>query len=102
MEDGDEGVIAYLKSDAAKEEPFFLVVSLVNPHDVLAYPNETDDNGYSDPSWFIGDIGLPETVDEDLSTKPKVQRNSWNCPTVGLELWRPPRISLIISTSTAT
>jgi len=38
VEEGDEGVIAYLQSDAAKQGPFFLVVSLVNPHDVLAYP----------------------------------------------------------------
>jgi choline-sulfatase len=54
VEEGDEGVIAYLQSDAAKQGPFFLVVSLVNPHDVLAYPKENEANGYSDPSWFEG------------------------------------------------
>ncbi len=73
---GQEGVVAYLQSSDAKSKPFALVVSLVNPHDVLAYPNGTADytNGYTAPSWFQGDIGLPATVDEDLSTKPHVQK----------------------------
>jgi arylsulfatase A-like enzyme len=74
MEDGDEGVLAYLKTQAAAESPFFLVVSLVNPHDVLGYPAATGAlaNGYTD-EWLCGDIELPPTVVEDLSTKPKVQ-----------------------------
>jgi choline-sulfatase len=70
---GDEGVFQYLGSVAAQQQPFFLVVSLVNPHDVLFYPSTYQDAGYDD-SWLQGDIGLPETVDEDLSTKPAVQR----------------------------
>lgn len=69
---GKEGVLAYLKSEATKQQPFFLVVSLVNPHDVLAYPNTAFDNGYN-RKWVQGDIGLPATVSEDLSTKPAVQ-----------------------------
>ena len=73
VEDGEEGVLAYLRSDAPKQGPFFLVVSLVNPHDVLAYPNTAFDYGYK-KTWLIGDISLPVTVDEDLSTKPRVQR----------------------------
>jgi choline-sulfatase len=80
---GDEGVIAYLKSDAAKQGPFFLVVSLVNPHDVLAYPSTAMDNGYN-PSWLVGDIRLPATVDEDLSTKPAVQRQFLDLTNIGL------------------
>jgi choline-sulfatase len=48
-------------------------VSLVNPHDVLMYPKALDEAGYDD-SWLGGPIKLPETVDEDLSTKPRVQR----------------------------
>ena len=70
--DGDEGVLAYINSVAAQSQPFFLVVSLVNPHDVLFYPNNFNASGY-DQSYLDGDIGLPETVDEDLSTKPTVQ-----------------------------
>jgi choline-sulfatase len=70
---GDEGVLDYLRSQAAKQQPFFLVVSLVNPHDVLMYPKNYVEAGY-DESWLKGDIGLPETVDEDLSTKPRCQQ----------------------------
>ena len=72
METGNEGVLAYLRSVAKEQQPFFLVVSLVNPHDVLFYPKTYIDAGYDD-SWLQGDIGLPATVDEDLSTKPSVQ-----------------------------
>ena len=35
---GRQGALQYLESQAAKEQPFFMVVSLVNPHDVLMYP----------------------------------------------------------------
>lgn len=71
---GDEGALAYLRSAAAKQQPFFLIVSLVNPHDVLFYPNTYQEAGYEDGAWFRGDIGVPATVGEDLSTKPVVQR----------------------------
>jgi arylsulfatase A-like enzyme len=73
VQSGDEGVLQYLSSVAAGQQPFFLVVSLVNPHDVLLYPKNYIAAGYDD-SWIQGDIDLPETVDEDLSTKPIVQR----------------------------
>jgi choline-sulfatase len=69
-----EGVLEYLHSAAAREQPFFLVVSLVNPHDVLFYPTDSfEEAGYTD-SWLLGDIEPPATVGEDLSTKPVVQR----------------------------
>uniref|UniRef100_A0A6J5ZZT0 Unannotated protein n=1 Tax=freshwater metagenome TaxID=449393 RepID=A0A6J5ZZT0_9ZZZZ len=72
MSDGDEGVLAYINSVAATQAPFFLVISLVNPHDVLFYPSSFDDSEY--PSDDLdGDIKLPSTVDENLKTKPKVQ-----------------------------
>lgn len=72
---GDEGVLQYLGSVAATQQPFFLVVSLVNPHDVLFYPRtyRQGDTGY-DRSWLQGPIGLPATVNESLRTKPRVQR----------------------------
>ena len=71
--EGREGALAYLRSQAAKQRPFFLTVSLVNPHDVLAYPAAMAAFGYDD-SWLASTgIGLPATVDEDLSTKPAVQ-----------------------------
>lgn len=72
-EAGDEGVIQYLSSAAAKQQPFFLVISLVNPHDVLFYPSKTFEEAGYDDSWIQGNIGVPETNEEDLSTKPTVQ-----------------------------
>jgi choline-sulfatase len=50
-----------------------MIVSLINPHDVLMYPSKYRRAGYND-SWLEGGIGLPATVDEDLSTKPSAQR----------------------------
>jgi len=73
MEAGEEGALAYLRSVAAQQQPFFMVISLVNPHDVLFYPKTYTDAGYDD-SWLEGEIELPATVDEDLSTKPSAQK----------------------------
>jgi arylsulfatase A-like enzyme len=67
-----EGVLAYLKRAAKARQPFSLVVSLVNPHDVLMYPKNLAAAGYSD-EWVLGDIELPGSVDEDLASKPKIQ-----------------------------
>ncbi len=39
--DGAEGILQYLSTAAAKQQPFFMVISLVNPHDVLFYPGTT-------------------------------------------------------------
>ena len=71
---GNEGALEYLRSEAARQQPFFMVISLVNPHDVLFYPSTYPEAGYLDKEWFEGDIGLPPTVNEDLSTKPSVQQ----------------------------
>jgi arylsulfatase A-like enzyme len=51
-------------------EPFCLVVSLVNPHDVLGFPASYERGGYSDASFRDLAVGLPPTIDEDLSSKP--------------------------------
>jgi choline-sulfatase len=71
-EAGTEGTLQYLSGTAALNQPFFMVVSLVNPHDVLFYPSNYLAGGY-DEAWLNGEIGLPATVHEDLSTKPTVQ-----------------------------
>ena len=39
-------MIDYLTSQAAQDQPFFLVVSIVNPHDVLMYPSKYIDAGF--------------------------------------------------------
>jgi choline-sulfatase len=69
---GTEGAVQYLSHTAALSQPFFMVVSLVNPHDVLLYPSAFSAGGYGD-TWLDGEIQLPATVNEDLSTKPAVQ-----------------------------
>lgn len=71
---GEEGILQYLTTAASGEKPFCLIISLVNPHDVLLYPKNYVAGGYDD-SWLEGEIQLPETVDEDLSTKPSAQEN---------------------------
>jgi choline-sulfatase len=70
---GTEGAIQYLSSAAAKQQPFFMVISLVNPHDVLFYPSKTFEEAGYDDSWLQGSIQPPATNEEDLSTKPSVQ-----------------------------
>jgi choline-sulfatase len=54
-------------------EPFCLILSLVNPHDVLGYPGSYIAGGY-DPAEFR-DLGVepPPTLDENLRDKPGVQ-----------------------------
>src|SRR4029079_13777405 len=54
---GKEGALAYLNSVAATQQPFFMIISLVNPHDVLFYPNNYLAAGY-DSSWLVGDIRI--------------------------------------------
>jgi choline-sulfatase len=71
-EAGTEGAVQYLSSTAAQSQPFLMVVSLVNPHDVLFYPKTYVSGGY-DESWLEGEIEPPATANEDLSTKPTVQ-----------------------------
>jgi hypothetical protein len=63
-----EGALEYLRCEASHEQPFCLIISLVNPHDVLLYPNNYLTAGYDD-TWLLGDVGLPKTVHEDLLTR---------------------------------
>jgi arylsulfatase A-like enzyme len=71
----NEGALQYLRQVAPRRQrPFFMIISLVNPHDVLFYPGDNFEGAGYEDAWLVGDIGLPETVDEDLATKPVVQR----------------------------
>ena len=70
---GDEGALQFLTSAAASQQPFFMIISLVNPHDVLEYPRNLGAAGYSN-EWLEGQIGLPATVGEDLKPKPRAQQ----------------------------
>ncbi len=55
--------------------PYCLVVSLVNPHDVLAYPQTAGTYGYHSSTWSGREIKLPATVNEQLlkNKKPLAQ-----------------------------
>jgi choline-sulfatase len=53
-------------------EPFCLVFSLVNPHDVLGYPSSFVRGGYTAEQFAGLGVPLPPTVDEDLRNKPTV------------------------------
>jgi arylsulfatase A-like enzyme len=54
-------------------EPFCLIVSLVNPHDVLGYPSSYLEGGYQPEEFRDLGVELPTTVDESLATKPGAQ-----------------------------
>lgn len=96
MEQGKEGVLAYinyLKSDEAKQDgrPFCLIISLVNPHDVLFYMNDTFEQAGYDDTWLLGDIQTPFTMNEDLDTKPDVQKELLRLLNLGLGNLEPSR-----------
>lgn len=55
---------------ADPERPFCLVVSLVNPHDVLGYPASYLPGGYEGVDLRELGVGLPPSVDENLAGKP--------------------------------
>ncbi len=63
--------------DAAARRPFLLVVSFVNPHDIVFAPSWLGGGGRGNP--FAGDSELPPDVpasptdDEDLASKPAAQ-----------------------------
>ncbi len=62
-----------------EDKPYALVVSLVNPHDVLSYPKGYIDQFDYDREWIKGDIDiLPPTVGEEKqwNFKPSIQ-NQW-------------------------
>jgi choline-sulfatase len=59
-------------SRADLPEPFCLVVSLVNPHDVLGYPAAYERGGYSASEFRDLGVQLPPSLDEDLAGKPAV------------------------------
>jgi choline-sulfatase len=54
-------------------EPFCLIISLVNPHDVLGYPGSYGAGGYRREQFSQLEVPLPATIDEPLRDKPSVQ-----------------------------
>jgi arylsulfatase A-like enzyme len=73
-----ESVLDYLSKKAFSPEgkPFCLFISLVNPHDVWVYPGAYEAAGYKKEAFANLGISLPPNFDDDLTTKPSVQRLS--------------------------
>lgn len=70
----DEGALQYIRRSLPHaKKPVFLVVSIVNPHDVLFYPSQFEASGYPS-SLLTGPIKPPATANETLANKPFVQR----------------------------
>jgi arylsulfatase A-like enzyme len=65
------------------DKPFCLIVSLVNPHDVLAYPALYQSAGYQDSDFQHLPIDRPPTWNEDLSTKPRSQSQFLKVANIG-------------------
>ncbi len=77
-----EDAAAFLQNIDTRQ-PFALFVSLVNPHDVSAYPDKYKDY---DQDMLKGDIELPPTIDEDLKNnyKPKAHAELLNKLKIGI------------------
>ncbi len=68
--------ISFLQNQISNpsSKPFCLVVSLINPHDVLTYPVNYQEGGYTDNPWLLPTtppIDLPPTVTENLALNKK-------------------------------
>ena len=88
-----EQAVAYLQTmtpGKTQAKPFCLVVSLGNPHDILAYPGLWDqesctDNCYKKTANLDMGIGVPDSHDtDDLSLKPVVQKQALELYATGL------------------
>jgi choline-sulfatase len=71
-----ESAVDFLKKWKGKDKPFFMVVSLANPHDVGLFPNNFEKAGYSMTDIqgdAYNDFKLPDNFYDDLDTKPPLQ-----------------------------
>ena len=86
MDDEKESILDFLakhakKADTDNSQPFFLVTSFVNPHDVWAsacFANLTDEEFYKETGYHPREfenlpIQLPASHKDDLSKKPSIQ-----------------------------
>ncbi len=85
--------LAYLRTltpENTQGKPFCLVVSLANPHDILAYPGLWDDESCTDKCYkntanLDMGIAVPDSHDaDDLSQKPSVQTQARQLYFLGL------------------
>ncbi len=73
---GGESVLDFIGRAGTLGRPFCLFVSLVNPHDIGFFPDGWKDGGYRREEFAGLGIELPPNFDDDLATKPKIQREA--------------------------
>ncbi len=68
-DDFTDRACAWLSDPSNHTRPWFLTVSLINPHDIVSYPRVRV------PSMFVPDVAhrLPDNWDDDLEGKPRCQ-----------------------------
>ena len=73
------------RKESGNEQPFLMVLSLVNPHDVLAYPKSWQ-YGYHKEDFERRALDLPPSWDEDLedNNKPSAQAQLLGVSAAGL------------------
>jgi len=67
-----ESVLDFI-NNCSGTDPFCLVVSLVNPHDIFLYASQFQGSGYEDAPFEQLPIELPDNQSDDLTTKPGIQ-----------------------------
>lgn len=88
-----ESVVHFLHTYDS-DKPFCLIVSLVNPHDVLAYPAIYQAAGYQDSDFQHLPIDRPPTWNEDLATKPRSQSQFLRVANIGNYKISPEDVNL--------
>ncbi|MCG8633720.1 MAG: sulfatase-like hydrolase/transferase [Desulfobacterales bacterium] len=77
-QDNQESVTGFLKNRQSGDAPFFMVASMVNPHDIWVYPYSAALSGYpvcEINSEIFDDFELPLNYQDTLETKPAAQKN---------------------------
>ena len=73
---GTEGALQYLTQPPPRQQPFFMVVSVVNPHDVLLYPKQDLMNAGYDDSWLEGTSRRRRPTRRTSRRSPPCRKNS--------------------------
>jgi choline-sulfatase len=79
--EGQESAVEFLQRWQGKDDPFFMVVSLSNPHDVAQFPNNFKEAGYSMANIqgeAYKDFKLPPNFEDSLDMKPTDQKKSFH------------------------
>lgn len=79
--EGQQGAIDFLKEWQGEKKPFFMVVSMSNPHDIMNFPNRVEIAGYSKDDIrgeAYKDFKLPPNFEDSLDTKPTEQKKFLN------------------------